>query len=89
MVNMTQPNNKKEVRLLIDIVKYYWDMWSIRSHLLHTLTALTSNKVKFKWTDTEQKALNDIKRAVGQDNLLSYPDFNDFFISIQTPAISI
>ena len=53
IVNMTPPNNIEEVRAFIGIVNYYMYMWSRRSHLLHPIPALTSNKVKFKWTDVE------------------------------------
>ena len=59
-----------------------WDRWS---HLLHRLTALTSNKVRLKWTDVEQKYFDDIKQAVAQDTLLAYPDFNKRF-DIHTDA---
>ena len=76
---MTPPKNTKEVRLFICIVNYRRDMCSKRSNLRHTLTALTSHKVKFKWTDVEQKAFDDINRAVSQDILLAYPDFNECF----------
>ena len=61
------------------------DMWYRKSHLLHPLTALASNKVKFKWNDTEKKAFDDIKHAISQDTLLSYPDFNKLF-DIHTDA---
>ena len=54
-------------------------MWARRSHLLHPLTALTSNKVNLKWTDVEQKGFDDIKHAVAQDTLLAYLDFNKRF----------
>ena len=62
-------------------------MWSNRSHLLNSLTALTPHKVKFKWTDLEQKLLDYIKRAVSQDTLLVYPYFNELF-DIHTDAIN-
>ena len=42
--------------------------------------------MKFKWTDLEQKAFDDINWAVSQDNLLAYPDFNKLF-DIHTDAI--
>ena len=54
-------------------------MWYIRSYLVHTLTALTSPKVKFKWTDVEQRLFDDIKHTVFHDTLLKYPDFNKCF----------
>ena len=53
MVNMTPPINQKQVRSFIGLVNYYRDMWGKLSHLLQPLTALTSKKVKFKWTSVE------------------------------------
>ena len=84
---MKPPINTKEVHAFIGIVNYYRDMWAKRSHLLHPITALTSNKVKFKWTDLEQKVFEDIKRAISQDTLLAYPDFNQHF-GIYSDAIN-
>ena len=55
------------------------DVWGIRSHLLHPLTELTSNKVKCKWTDAEQKEFEEIKHAVAHDILLAYPELNKHF----------
>ena len=76
---MTPKKSTKKVREFIGIVKYYRKMWNRRSNLLQPLTVLTSNMVKFKWTDGEQKAFDDIKRAVTQDTLSAYPDFNKRF----------
>ena len=53
IVKLKPPNKSKEVRVFIGIVNSYMDMWDKRSHLLHTLTAITPNQVKFKWTDME------------------------------------
>ena len=85
IVNMKPPKNTKYVRYFIGIVNYYRDMWAKRSHLLHPLTALTLHKVRFKCTDLEQKLFDDIKRAVSQDTLLAYPEFNKRF-DIHTDA---
>ena len=54
-------------------------MWAIKSHLLQPLTSLTSNKVNFKWTGVEHKAVDDIKRAVSHNTLLTYPYLNKRF----------
>ena len=54
-------------------------MWARQSHLLHPLTLLKPPKVKFKWTDVEQKSFDDIKRTVYHENLLEYPDFDKRF----------
>ena len=66
---MTPPTNTKQARSFIGLLNYYRDMWSRRSHLLQPLTALTPSKVRFKWTEMEQKVFDDIKRYVAHDNL--------------------
>ena len=68
---MTSPKNKKYVHAFIGIFNYYRNMWARRSHLLHTLTEIASNNVKFKWTNVEQKAFGDINCAFSQDTLLA------------------
>ena len=88
MVNMNPPKNTKEVREFISIFKYYRYMWAKRSHLLHPLTALTSHKVKFKWTGVEQKMFDDNKHDVFQDNVLAYQDFNEILLSVRMPEIT-
>ena len=55
--------------------------------MLAPLTRLTSKKVEFKWTDIEQKAFDDMIKAMSRDVLLSYPDFNKPF-DIHTDASS-
>jgi len=55
-------------------------MWPRRAHVLTPLTKLTSNKVKFIWTKEHQTAFETMKKQVGRDVLLAYPDFNEKFI---------
>ena len=47
--------------------------------MLKPLTGLTSSKVKFKWTDIENKDFDEVKRIVECNNLFSYPDCNKKF----------
>ena len=54
-------------------------MWSKRPHLLQPLTALTSKKIKFKWTCVDQKYFDEIELIVPRDTLLIYPNFNKRF----------
>ena len=54
-------------------------MCARRSHILHPITALTLTKVKFEWTDVEQKAFDEIKRTISHETLLAYPHFNKRF----------
>ena len=67
---MTLPTTKHWVRAFIGLLNYYGDIWAKRSHLLQPLTSLTSDKVKFKWTDVKQKSFGDIKLIVIRDTLL-------------------
>ena len=85
IVNIMQLNTQKHVCAFIVLVKYHMDMWAKRSHLLHPLTALMSNKVKFKCTYIEQEAFDEIKRIVSRNTLLEYPYLNKSF-GIHTDA---
>ena len=76
---MTPPNNIIQIRAFVGLVNYYRDMWSIWSHLLQPLFALTSTKVNFKWIDVKQQSFDKIKQIVACDTLLIYPDFNERF----------
>jgi hypothetical protein len=40
------------------------------------LTSLTSSKVKFEWHSSHQQAFEKIKKVIGTEILLCYPDFN-------------
>jgi hypothetical protein len=43
------------------------------------LTSLTSSKVKFEWQSSHQQAYDKIKKVIGTEVLLCYPDFNKPF----------
>ena len=60
-------------------------MWQNRSELLAPLTALTSKNVKYDWKDEHQKCFDSIKRVIGCEVWLAYPDFNAPF-EIHTEA---
>ena len=76
---MTPPNNIIQVRAFVLLLNYYRGMWARWSHLIQSLTALTSTKVKFKWIDVEQQAFHKFKQIVARDTMLLYPDFNERF----------
>ena len=84
---MTPPNNLREVRAFVGLVKYYRDVWYRRSYLVHPLTSLTSSKVKFKLNDMEQILFDNIKHTVFHDTLITYLVFNKCF-DIHTDAIN-
>ena len=73
------PTTRKALRSFIGIVNYYRNMWKGRASLLAPLTALTSVKSKWKWTEVEQKAFEEIKKVIAKETLLIYPNFNKRF----------
>ena len=70
------PKTRKQLRRFIGMINYYRDMWQQRSTLLAPLTALTSKNVPFKWEEEHTKCFDALKRAIGREVLLAYPDFN-------------
>jgi hypothetical protein len=40
------------------------------------LSSLTSSKVKFEWHSSHQQAFDEIKKVIGKEVFLCYPDFN-------------
>ena len=60
-------------------MKYYRNIWPMRSHTLEPFTKLMLNKRNFKWTKIKQDALNQINRIVARDTLLTHPNFKEAF----------
>ena len=85
MLDIAPPKNVKQLRSFLGMVNYYRDMWIRRSHILAPLNALNRKGVKWRWTEVEQKAFDDIKRVMSKETLLHYPDFNKPF-EIHTDA---
>ena len=83
---MAPPTSRKEVLNFIGVVNYYRNMCKRLSHKLLPLTKLKSIKRNFKWTEVEQDVLDENKRIVARDTLLTYPGFNELF-KIHTDAI--
>jgi RNase H-like domain found in reverse transcriptase len=94
--NLMAPKTVKQIRSFLGMVNYYKDMWRHRSHLLAPLTELTSNKDgtvgkkrgPIKWEKVHQEAFDNIKQAITDDVMLSFPDFNNPF-EIHTDASDV
>ncbi len=72
---LAAPKTCQKLHSLIGLLNYYHDMWLKRSELLAPLLALLSTKIKYKWSEWEQKAFDAIKWHVSMQTLLTYPDF--------------
>src|SRR5688572_21723003 len=76
---LTPPTKKKELRKCIGMINYYRDIWPQRSYILALLSALTSAKVPWKWTEEHQNAFNEMKQVIFRETLLAYPNFKEVF----------
>ena len=85
---IASPTTRKQLRSFIGMVNYYRDMWQGRSELLAPLSSLTSNKVKWEWTDVHQKTFDNMKKAIARETILAYPDFSKPF-DIHTDASKV
>ena len=79
ILKIEAPKTRKELRQFIGIVNHYRNMWFRRSELLAPLARLALSKVKFEWHPTHQQAFEKIKKVIGTEVLLSYPDSNKPF----------
>ena len=77
--NIKPPQNKRQLRSFVGLINYYRDAWIRRSEALAPLTALTSDKAKWQWTQVEQDAFDTIKRIASTHVLLAFPNFNKPF----------
>ena len=67
------------------MISLYRGILQDSSRLLAPLTDLTSKNVKYEWKDDHQISFDAIKRVIGREVLLGYPDFNAPF-EIHTDA---
>jgi hypothetical protein len=85
LLNVATPTTQKQLRSFIGMVNYYKDMWIRRSEILAPLTKLTSINEKWQWTPLHQQAFDNIKAIMGQEVLLTFPNFQKCF-DIHTDA---
>jgi len=83
--NIATPKTRRQLRRFIGMINYYRDMWPRRSEILAPLTALTSKKERWKWTEVHEKAFQNMKKIMARETLLTFPDFTKPF-EIHTDA---
>ena len=79
ITRIKSPKTRTQLRRFLGMINYYHDMWKRRSHVLSPLARLISKSVKWKWTETEQKAFEEAKRMIQKATMLAYPKFNEEF----------
>jgi hypothetical protein len=89
---LNPPNNVKELRHILGMEQYYWDMWARRSEILAPLTDLVgecreskttrTNKTKktpWRWDPIHQQVFDNIKAAIAKETVSAYPDLSKPF----------
>jgi len=79
ILRLQPPKTKRQLRHFLGMVNFYRDMWKRRSHLLAPLTGLVGSTAKFIWGEEQQEAFDEMKRVIGKETLLTFPDFNKEF----------
>lgn len=69
---MDPPKNVTEVRSLLGMAQYSSRFIPNFSELTMPLRSLTHHGAKWKWTETEQKAFEQLKSALSSDAVLTY-----------------
>ena len=85
IVKRKAPRNLKELISFIQTCSWYRRFISDYAEIARPLTNLTKKTVQWKWTDIEEKAFNDLKRALTKSPVLGQAVDNMPF-SIQTDA---
>jgi hypothetical protein len=82
ILNIKAPKTRKEPATPV-----YWYSQLLSRHVVSQkwassqvpLTSLTSSKINFEWHSSHQQAFDKIKKVIGTEVLLCYPDFNKPF----------
>jgi hypothetical protein len=85
MMPLEDPKNCKPLQGFIGMVNSYRDMWKKRSHVLASLTGLTSVNIPWKWGEEQSKAFKNVKQIFSKHALFAFPVFDKPFI-IHTDA---
>ncbi|RXN22489.1 ribonuclease H-like protein [Labeo rohita] len=72
--NIKPPANVSELRSFLGVCNYSRQFIENYSDIAHPLTALLKKDCPFVWTDTQQNAMNELKRYLCTAPCLAYPD---------------
>lgn len=85
IVSIPVPKNTTEARSFVGMAGWYRRFIPNFAAVMGCIHRLTSNRVKFVWTEECQSAFSTIKNALVQAPILSCPNFSRPFV-IQTDA---
>ena len=81
------PKSAKDVRSFLGLAGFYQRFVKNFANIAAPLTALLKKTAKWSWTDTQQKAFEDLKKELHSSTELTYPDFaKDFILHMDASA---
>ena len=84
------PRNKTEMQSFLGFANYYREFFPWHAKLVAPLHAVTGLNVTFTWGSEQQKAFNEIKKALIEATALAQPDSEgEFVLDTDTSAVAI
>ena len=74
VINAPKPENVTQPRAFLGLVKYYSHFLPYLASVLHPLYQLLKQNAKFIWTETAQKAFQNVKEMITSDIVLTHYD---------------
>ena len=71
--NFGTPTDRKSVRSFLGLTNFFRKFIENYSEIAHPLSELTSDKVKFVWTEQEEIAFNTLKKCLISPQILRHP----------------
>ena len=78
--DMHPPTTPKQVHAILGLVSYYRKFIKNFTKIAKTLTLLTRQQVKFKWTPEHQEAFMKLRYSIIEAPILQYPNPNKTYI---------
>ena len=76
IASMPPPKTVREVRSLLGMAGYYRQTIEKYAHMVEPLVFLTRKHAKFRWGEAQQKAFEDVKKALSSSPVIAYPQPN-------------
>ena len=84
------PKKTKDIRSFLGMLNFHSKFISDFTQRARPLQILTGKNSKFKWTETEKSAFDDLKSAMLNPPIMSYPDFSKrFCVTTDASDVSI
>ena len=74
VINASKTENETQLRAFLGLVNYYSHFLPNLASVLHHLYKLLKQNVKFIWTESAQKAFQNVKEMITSDIVLTHYD---------------